>query len=164
MITKLFEISKICIEEMKENRRMVMTIEDAYYFEKANKCFLCNEAFDEKDKKLCKVRDHDHLTGKYRGAAHCKCNINFFSNRYVPVVFHNLKGYDGHQIIREAYNLYPNKELSVIPNSYEQFMSFKFGKLKFIDSFQFMASSLEKLVENLYDENDKYVNFSCVNQ
>ena len=98
-----------------------------------------------------KVRDHDHATGKkYRGAAHCKCNIKYFSNRYVPVVFHNLKGYDGHQIIREAYNLYPDKDLSVIPNSYEKFMSFKLGQLKFIDSFQFMSSSLEKLVENLY--------------
>ena len=58
----------------------------------------------------------------------------------------------------------PNKELSVIPNSYEKFMSFKFGPLKLIDSFQFMASSLEKIVENLYDTNDKYVNFPCVKQ
>ena len=39
-------------------------------------------------------------------------------------------------------------------------MSFNIGSLKFIDSFQFMASSLEKLVGNLFDAKDKYVNFN----
>ena len=43
-------------------------------------------------------------------------------------------------------------------------MSFTIGKLKFIDSFQFMAASLEKLVENLYDEEDKYKNFNFMKQ
>jgi hypothetical protein len=73
-----------------------------------------------------------------------------------------LRGYDSHLIIKELYNLFPEKdhtEISVIPNSYEKFMSFKMGKLRFIDSFQFMASSLEKLVTNLYDKDDKYKNF-----
>ena len=152
MITELYGLSDKCIEEMRENKRMVMTDNDKLNFSNAKSCFLCNESFNESDKKLCKVRDHDHATGKYRGAAHCKCNIDYFSNRYLPVVFHNLRGYDGHQIIREAFNLFPNKELSIIPNSYEQIMSFKFGPLKFIDSFQFMASSLEKIVEHLYDK------------
>ena len=115
-------------------------------------------------KKLKKVRDHDHRTGCYRGAAHSKCNINFFSNRYVPVVFHNLRGYDSHLIVKEMYDLFPDKDRSVIPNSYENFMSFGMGPLKFIDSFQFMASSLEKLVTNLYDKNDKYKNFHSMKQ
>ena len=64
-------------------------------------------------------------------------------------------------IIREAHKLYPDKELSVIPNSYANFMSFKFGSLKFIDSFQFMSSSIEKLTETLYNKTnqDKYEKF-----
>ena len=113
-------------------------------------------------KKLIKVRDHDHRTGCYRGPAHNKCNINFFTNRYVPVVFHNLRGYDSHLIIKEIYNLFPDKDLSVIPN--EKFMSFKLGPLRFNDSFHFMGSSLEKLVENLYDKNDKYKNSNSTKQ
>lgn len=166
MINKLFEISDSCIEEMRENKRMTLTENDEKDFKYARHCYLCKEPFNYNDKRCIKVKDHDHRTGKYRGAAHCKCNINYFSNRYVPIVFHNLKGYDGHHIIRQAYDLYPDKDLSVIPNSYEKFMSFKIGSLKFIDSFQFMSSSLEKLVENLYDNNndDKYINFPCMKQ
>jgi len=165
MITELYGLADQCIEEMRENKRMIMTEEDNRNFKKATTCCLCNEPFNIKDKALSKVRDHDHLTGKYRGAGHCKCNINYFCNRYLPIVFHNLRGYDGHQIIQEAFNLFPNSDISVIPNSYDKFMSFKFGPLKFIDSFQFMASSLESLVENLYNSgDDKYIDFPCMKQ
>ena len=56
-------------------------------------------------------------------------------------------------------NLDNNTNISAIPNSYEKFMSIKIGNVKFIDSMQFMKSSLEKLTENLYDPIDKYKNF-----
>ena len=138
---------------------MTMAAKDNRDFYNATHCYLCQAEFptnDRSEAKLNKVRDHDHRTGCYRGAACAGCNINYFSNRYVPVVFHNLRGYDSHLIIKELYSLFPDKDISVIPNSYEKFMSFGMGKLKFIDSFQFMASSLEKLVTNLYDKNDKF--------
>eukprot|EP01044_Picomonas_judraskeda_P046439 COSAG03_NODE_25918_length_262_cov_1.276074_1_plen_80_part_00 len=57
--------------------------------------FYCQKALG-KDK----VRDHDHLTGKYRGAAHNSCNLEEGKKRTrhytIPVFFHNLKGYDSH--------------------------------------------------------------------
>jgi hypothetical protein len=65
-------------------------------------------------------------------------------------------------IIRKAYEINEqlgHKKIDCIPNSYEKFMSVSIGNLKFIDSLQFMASSLEKLAENLYDKEDKYKNF-----
>ena len=65
-------------------------------------------------------------------------------------------------IIKEAYKIKEELKVSnikVIPNNYEKYMSFTIGKLKFIDSLQFMASSLEKLAENLYDKDDRYKNF-----
>ena len=76
---------------------------------------------------------------------------------YLPIVFHNLRRYHGHFIVKKAYDIIKAMEkepnIHVIPNSYEKFMSFDLGHFKFIDSSQFMASSLEKLVENLHNDN-----------
>jgi len=74
-----------------------------------------------------------------------------------------------HLIVKEAENINKelgNKNINAIPNSYEKFMSFSIGQLKFIDSFQFMASSLDKLVKNLYNENSsvKYDKFKLMKQ
>ena len=175
MIKELDKLSKECIENMKINKKMnELTQREQFYFRSAKHCYICNKEFTEKN---YKVRDHCHRTGKYRGPAHLKCNLDYFHNKYLPVVFHNLRGYDSHLIIKKAYeitkNLIPdetieqddkdkdeyNNKITCIPSSYEKFISFSIGDLKFIDSFQFMSSSLEKLVENLYDKDDKYKNF-----
>ena len=80
----------------------------------------------------------------------------------MPVVFHNLRGYDSHLIIKEAWRTQKD-EISVIPNSTEKFMSFKVGKLRLIDSFQFMGTSLEFLVGNLKTpEGDAYQHFHAM--
>ncbi len=67
-----------------------------------------------------------------------------------------LKGYDGHLIIREAFNIInmlgDYTQISAIPNSNEKFLSFSTGNMKFIDSFAFLSEKLEKLVANLYDD------------
>jgi hypothetical protein len=86
---------------MRKNQEMQITKAEEEDFKRCKKCHICNRNFGESE---LKVRDHDHITGKYRGAAHKKCNIDYFSNRYVPVVFHNLRGYDGHLIIKNAYH------------------------------------------------------------
>ena len=71
-------------------------------YKKANECHLCSFAFVKSE--LVgnqKVRDHCHYTGKYRGAAHSKCNLAHRIPHYILVVFHNLSGYDAYVIIRE---------------------------------------------------------------
>ena len=122
-----------------------MTDHDKCDFCAAKTCHICHKAFIKQN---YKVRDHDHRTGKYRGAAHNSCNINYFANRYLPVVFHNLRGYDGHLLIQAAHKL-EAKKIDVIPNSHEKLMSFNIDSLRFIDCMQFLSCSLEKLVENL---------------
>ena len=101
-----------------------------------------------------KVRDHCHITGKYREAAHYPCNINLKISKMTPLIFHNLKGYDSHLIFKGLSNF--NVKISVIPNGLEKYMAFTLIKnLVFIDSMLFMNSSLDltdKDFKNLSEE------------
>ncbi|KAF0752140.1 Uncharacterized protein FWK35_00011968 [Aphis craccivora] len=103
-----------------------------------------------------KLRDHNHLTGKFRQILCSKCNLELQQTKFVPVFFHNLSNYDSHFIITELG--FDTPSISVIPNSEEKFISFtkhissKFT-IRFIDTFRFMALSLSSLVENLITHN-----------
>ena len=146
-----------------------MTKDDEKKFQKAEECHICNKKYIDND---IKVRDHCHITGKYRGSAHQECNLKLRVNPEelkIPVIFHNLRGYDSHFIMQEIgaivkNHTYKNKKgedtqmnINAIPNNMEKYMAFMLGNhLTFIDSFQFMSSSLEKLVSNLPKEVLKY--------
>src|SRR6266852_9931575 len=124
-------------------------------FSNAKICYLCNQPFKSDIKSIfipVNVHYHDHFTGKYRGAAHNNCNINYKLPKTIPVFFHNLKGYDAHIII-DALTNYDFKEVELIPQSYEKYISFTLDNTKFLDSFQFMPGSLDKLVNNLKNSN-----------
>ena len=83
----------------EEKQDMDIAEKEQINFHQATCCYLCKNSLQKNN---YKVRDHCRRTGEYRGAAHNMCNINFFSNRCLPVFLHSLKGYDGHLIIREA--------------------------------------------------------------
>ena len=105
------------------------------------------------------------MTGKFRGSAHQEYNLNLRikpENLKIPVIFHNLRGYDSHLIMQQIGEIakkyaYKDKKgneqpltINAIPNNMEKYMAFMLGNhLNFIDSFQFMSSSLDKLVNNL---------------
>ncbi|KAK3767931.1 hypothetical protein RRG08_052614 [Elysia crispata] len=92
-------------------------------------------------------RDHCHITGKYRGAAHNACNLKLRLNpktTTIPVVFHNLRGYDSHLLMQAISKV--EGRMSCIPNNTEKYISFSLGQLRFIDSAQFLLASLSKLV------------------
>ena len=127
------------------NKNYVMTAEENEKFEMTNVCWICGKLIDYDNK----VRDHCHITGKYRGAAHWSCNSNLKNSKKVPVIFHKLKDYDSHLIFKELSKF--NCKISVIPNGLEKYMSFSLNSLVFIDSMSFMNSSLDKLVKNLSD-------------
>ena len=130
--------------------------EEEKEYQRCGTCHICEKEIKDKNEK---VRDHCHLTGKYRGAAHSACNISYcLKKNIMPVIFHNLRSYDGHFIIQEASE-YTDK-IIVIAQSFEKYMSFSFMDLKFMDSFQYLSSSLEELAKNLskddYKNTDKY--------
>ena len=82
-----------------------------------------------------KVREHCHITKKYRGAAHWSCNINLKLSKKIPVIFHNLRGYDSHLIIKEIGKF--DVKVSAIPNGLEKYMAFTINRnLVFIGSMQ----------------------------
>ena len=139
------------------NKKLVMNAEEnEKRIERTNICWICGKLIDLNDNK---VRDHCHITGKYRGAAHWSCNINLKISKIVPVIFFNLKGYDSHShlIFKELSKF--DCKISVIPNGLEKYMSFSLNNLVFIDSMLFMNSSLDKLVKNLSDSD-----FKCLSE
>ena len=151
------------------NKPLKMTDDDELCFRLEEKCHICNKKYTDKD---IRVRDHCHITGKYRGSAHQECNLKLRVNPEeikIPVIFHNLRGYDSHllmQNIGEIAKKHTHKnskgrememQINAIPNNMEKYMAFMLGNhLTFIDSLQFMSSSLDKLVSNLPKDDLKY--------
>ena len=151
-------------------------------YNEETRCWICKGEFDDKDKNKEKVKDHCHYTGRYRGAAHNECNLNYRKPNFTPVVFHNLSGYDSHLFIKNLG--FSEGNIDCIPNNEEKYISFSkkiqvgtypkkaldadgyifyeqkltYHTIRFIDSFKFMATSLEKLVNNL--PKDDCINFS----
>ena len=145
------------MKKMKEVVPMNLTEEEEEQFQQSTRCCICNGTFNNsKDKG--KVRDHCHFTGKYRGSAHNKCNLDFcFKHFKIPIFFHNLKNYDAHLIISNFDKLNTEKdEVNVIAQNSEKFMFFSLKKLEFKDSFGFLSSSLDKLVKlTKYENNER---------
>ena len=132
-------------------------------YKKQKVCYICKKRFsnDDDNKKYYKVRDHCHYTGKYRGAAHSICHLRYKTSKEIPIVFHNGSTYDYHFIIKEVANEFEG-QVECLAESTEKYITFSVPieeeldnvktiiyKLKFIDSYRFMSTSLSKLVENL---------------
>ena len=162
---KILEEVEYCkaVIEKRFNKLLVMTEDDEMCFKLMDKCHICGEKYTDK-LDVC-VRDHCHITGKFRGSAHQECNLKLRikpESLKIPVIFHNHCGYDSHFIMQQigeiaknhAYKDKQGKEqplkINAIPNNMEKYMAFMFSNhLTFINSFQFMSSSLDKLVNNL---------------
>ena len=128
-----------------------MNQEEEENFRSSNVCWIYKKLIDDE-----KVRDHCQITGKYRGAADWSCNVNHKLTKKVFIIFHNLKGYDSHLIMNVINEFGVN--ICVIPNGLEKYVAFTVNKnLVFIDSKQFMNSSLEKLLKNLSDNYFKHL-------
>ena len=98
---------------------------------------------------LDKVRDHDHITGRFRGAAHEHCNLRAMKQVKIPVFLHKFRGYDSH-LITLSLNKFADKEIQIIGQGMEKYLTMGWGDhIVFKDSFQFMASALATLTANL---------------
>ena len=151
-----------------KKEKMIFEEKEADDFNNATDCWICKGELGPD-----KVRDHCHLTGRYRGAAHNQCNLKYRKLSFTPVVIHNLTNYDAHLFVKHLG--YSEGDISCIANNDEKYISFskqitvgaykksmmnKEGDIysvekpihhtiRFIDSFRFMSTSLSKLVNNL---------------
>ena len=154
------------INDFKKKTMIPLTKEEKDNYNKENICHICKKDFNNDSK----VRDHCHFTGKYRGAAHNTCNLRYEIPKNIPVIFHNGSTYDYHFIIKELACEFDGN-FECLGENTEKYITFSVPiekeienknidityKIKFIDSFRFMATSLSKLVDNLTDNihNDK---------
>ena len=153
-----------------EKKEIIFGEKEKERYNEETRCWICKGEFDKNKEK---VKDHCHYTGRYRGAAHNECNLKYRNPDFTPVVFHNLSGYDSHLFIKNLG--FSEGNIDCIPNNEEKYISFskkinvgtypkmaldadgdifyeqkpKYHIIRFIDSFKFMATSLEKLVNNL---------------
>ena len=126
-----------------------MTNEDEEIYNNSHICWICRQEFNTD-----KVKDHCHVTGKFRSAAHNKYNLKLRIPRKLAIIFHNLQGYDRHIIFKELNNF--DVDIAVIPKGIDKYVSIIVNRhITFKDSYQFYISSLDTLASNLKDNNFK---------
>ena len=96
-----------------------MSTEKEETFQLTNSCWICDKLFYVGDDK---VRDHCHITEKYRSAGHWSCNINLKLAKKISIIFHNLRGYDSHLIMKKLSKF--DVKVTVIPKGLEKYMAF----------------------------------------
>ena len=151
------------------NEKMKITPKEEKEFNMASDCWICGKKLNLEDR----VRDHCHFTGRYRGAAHNRCNLKYSKPNNISVFFHNLSGYDSHLFIKKLG--VTGGKIDCIPNNEEKYISFsktiktgeyknKKGEIKdknfkiiFKDSMKFLLSSVEELVKILPKEEFKNI-------
>ena len=155
----------------EKNETIPLTKEEEKAHRTSRRCHICKQkkfSTDDNNKKY-KVRCHCHYTGKYRGDARDVCNLRYKIPKEIPVVFHNGSAYNYHFIIKELAEEFEG-EFEYLGENTEKYFTFlvpikkkttkkdKNGnnkitklsyKIKFIDSYRFLSTSLSNLVNNL---------------
>jgi hypothetical protein len=125
--------------------------EEQVQFNNSTVCVSCERNYSASNSK---VRHHCHVTGKYINAVCNSCNLALKPRSngrdyFIPVIFHNLKGYDSHHVLKHLTKRFAVDGVEVIASNTEKFIAFRVGMLRFVDSLAFLNASLDKLVENL---------------
>ena len=117
----LIRWEKECLSHIRDNPVSMneLTRDQKMEFKLASKCYLCQKPFVLNND--IKVRDHDHISGLYLGAAHQSCNLNRNIKYLIPVFMHNFKKYDAHLLLHQ-FKFYPQREIRVIGQNMENYL------------------------------------------
>ena len=147
------EAKELCADYIRVGKPMIISVEDSLAYTNATDCHICAKQLGDD-----RVRDHCHITGIYRGAAHSICNLQYRLNPktwQLPVIIHILKGFDGHHIVNALKSEF--KEVKAIPQNLEIYLPLSVGQLRFLDSVQFTRKSLDVLSKTLEDDEFRYL-------
>ena len=132
------------------NKDIIMIEENDEAYRNDNICRFCEtENIDNK------VRDHCHLTGKYRGPAHSQCNINvtLIQSNFTAFKFQNFSNYDCHMFFKKLVDKKNDRvKFDIIPKTDEEFISVTYGCIRFTDSFRYLSTNLDGLVKKLIED------------
>jgi DNA polymerase type B, organellar and viral len=154
-MAKFFEriraVQKEVRGQLNRNEPLQMSTADEERFRSSVNCESCGCVYGDGNRK---VRHHCHVTGNFLAPVCNRCNLVLKPRSngrdfFIPVVFHNLKGYDSHVILRHLTVEFADSKIDVIASNSEKYIAFQIGLLRFIDSYQFLIASLSTLVENL---------------
>ncbi len=163
-------------EILKTPKPIIMSNSEKDQHKKSDSCYACGIQFKatrvnektKKEGKVIKCADHCYITGKYRGAACDKCNLRMRVPKFVPVLFHNLEGYDAHLFVKSLG--LEEGDIKCIPKTDEKYISFSKNvpmetivsddgkkktvclEMRFLDSFKFTLKSLDSLVKTLSED------------
>ncbi len=163
-------------EILKTPKPIVISDSEKDQHKKSDSCYACGIEFKatrvnektKKEEKVIKCADHCHITGKYRGAACDKCNLRMRVPKFVPVLFHNLEGYDSHLFVKSLG--LEEGDIKCIPKTDEKYISFSKNipmetivsddgkkktvclEMRFIDSYKFTLKPLDSLVKTLGED------------
>ena len=159
------EHKEIC-QILDKNESMIpMTVDEKNLYAAAK---ICNTCRNEYSCANWKVRHHNHMTGRFIAATCNNCNLKLKLKKsgtgqdkkfFLPIIAHNMKGYDGHLIIKHLQKKHVgNDQIQVIASNTEKFLAFSIGQMRFIDSLQFLSASLDTLVNIIAkDDVNKFV-------
>lgn len=117
-------------------------------------CYLCQNHMDESDK----VLDHDHLTGSLLGVAHSQCNLQRREEHVLTCFAHNFSGYDGSYLMQELHK-FPERihSIKAIPLNMQKMKTVTVNsRIRFMDSYGFLSSSLATLVSTLRESESTF--------
>ena len=146
-------------EKCGVSKPMEISAEQQTEFDGATKCCVCGDPFEDREdanrRTRDKVRDHCHFTGKYRGAAHNKCNLRLARSKRIPILFHNFTNYDNHLFVKALGKI--EGDIHVIARNDEKHISVtkdvplgnEKWQLRFSDTMSFVLGSLSTHVDNL---------------
>jgi len=149
-----------CMPLMKDHVLVVKPMNPLTDEEEDDLCNTTNCHICKKPLLQDRVADHCHLTGKFRGPAHSKCNLEFQLSHFVPIFFHNFSAYDCHLFVKSLATIQGKTE--VIASTSEKYTCLskrifidekRSVQFRFLDSYKFLSESLEKLAKYLPKEN-----------